>query len=452
MSDFDVVYLSTTANFEQLCSEAASLIHAVVYGLLTCLQFHNVLHPMISALATGNGLILKPSERTCFSAEYFTAMVQNAITACWPRHHNLANLIQCVPCWPSAANHLISHPGIAHITFIGSRPVAHYVATSAAKSLTALTLELGGKDPAIVLDNTPRRDLNRIASILMRGVFQAAGQNCIGIERVIIQPKHLDALLSILEPRVRALSIGDALDTDHVDEVDMGACISAERFGELEFLIDDAVNAGARLHAGGRRYEHPHHPEGHYFLPTLLSNVKPGMRIARVELFAPIMLVFAAEHTVTVEDTLRLANGTPYALGASVFGKHGSKDVETVTAGLRAGMVSVNDFASYYLCSLPFGGSPSDAGGGGSGYGRFGGAEGLRSLCNIKSVNRDRWRGIIKTSIPSRLDYRKSEGARRAAVNAERKKWRFASGIVDLSFGMGLVGRLKGLWRVIMNG
>lgn len=423
--------------------------------ILTSPKFHNVIHPIVSALMTGNGILLKPSERTCISAQYFVSMAQQAILACVPNRHALANLIQCIPCWPSEASYLTSHPSIAHVTFIGSQDIARHVARSAAQSLTALTLELGGKDPAIVLDNTPKSDLKRIASILMRGVFQAAGQNCIGIERIIIQPKHRDALLAILEPRVRAIRVGDALDPEHTDEVDMGACISDERFDELETLIADAVKQGATLHVGGRRYEHPLYPKGHYFLPTLLSNVRPDMKIANTELFAPIMLVFSATCTGTLEAVLEIANGTPYALGASVFGKHGSHEVEHITKNVRAGMVSVNDFASYYLCSLPFGGSPGERGGGGSGYGRFGGKEGLRALCNIKSVNKDKWRGIVKTNIPSRLDYRNDEGkgSRSAKTgDSEAKKWTFASGIVKLGFGVGVKDSIQGLWKVIWNG
>lgn len=289
----------------------------------------------------------------------------------------------------------------------------------------------------------------------MRGVFQAAGQNCIGIERIIIQPPHLKSLLEMLEPRVSAIRVGDALDPETTDEVDMGACISNERFGELESLIDEAVKQGAVLHVGGHRYNHPCHPQGHYFLPTLLSNIGPHMRIARTELFAPVMLVFSSEYTHSVESVLELANGTPYALGASVFGKHGSEELQRVTKGVNAGMVSVNDFASYYLCSLPFGGAQSSVDNGGSGYGRFGGPEGLRALCNVKSVNRDRWWGVVKTAIPSRLDYRK-DGQQASDLNKgvelEETKWRFASGIVDLGFGVGFVDRIQGLWHVILNG
>ena len=292
------------------------------------------------------------------------------------------------------APHLTSHPSLSHITFIGSRAVAHSVASSASRALTPLTLELGGKDPAIVLDDLPRSDLPRVCSVLMRGVFQAAGQNCIGIERIIATPNIYPSLLDMLRPRVEALRVGSDLDSP--SPVYLGALISGHRIPHLEELVEDAVSAGATLHCGGRGHRHPQFPKGHYFEPTLLCEVTTDMRIAQEELFAPVMLGMRAPDT---GHAIQIANGTSHALGCSVFGKHGGADAERVASEVRSGMVAVNDFASYYMCNLPFGGAK------GSGYGRFGGPEGLRSLCNLKSICRDGYGGLIKTSIPRALDY-----------------------------------------------
>ncbi|KAI9660722.1 MAG: Meiotic Sister-Chromatid recombination aldehyde dehydrogenase [Alyxoria varia] len=391
--------------------------------------FHNLFNPIISTLATGNALLLKPSERTAFSVPYFTSIARAALSACG----HSPNLIQPVVCWPTAASHLTSHPAVEHITFIGSREVAHQVAYSAAKSLTPCTMELGGKDPAIVLDNLPDSDLKRVSSILMRGVFQAAGQNCIGIERVIATPHVYDRLLSLIEPRVRALRTGCDLHDSH-ERIHVGACISAARFTHLEALIADAVKQGARLLIGGRRIQHPRWPCGHYFAPTLLVDVTPEMRIAREELFAPVFVMMRARDTWDAVEVANAAGG--YGLGASVFARHGSEEVEVVVRGVRAGMCAVNDFASYYVCNLPFGGVGGGGGGGGgsaavsgrtndaaptgntaekqtpggSGYGRFSGPEGLRALCNVKAVCKDGWFGLFKTGIPGPLDYPWSDG------------------------------------------
>ncbi|KAF2237812.1 Aldedh-domain-containing protein [Viridothelium virens] len=389
--------------------------------------FHNLLGPIISSLFTGNAIVLKPSERTAWSSNYFISVVKSALEACGHSPH----LVQSVTCWPQAASHLTSHPVLSHITFIGSRPVAHSVASSAAKALTPLTLELGGKDPAIILDDA--RNLPAIASILMRGVFQSSGQNCIGIERIVATPKVYPQLLALLEPRIRALRLGSALDDTgaDADEIDMGACISDDGFSRLESLIAAAVKDGARLLCGGRRCVHPRHPAGHYFAPTLLVDVTPEMDIAQQELFAPVAVLMRA---ADVRDAIRIANATPYALGASVFGSE-PYYVNQVVAGLEAGMVSVNDFAAYYAVQLPFGGVK------GSGYGRFAGEEGLRSLCNAKSVCEDRT-ALVGTKIPRRLDYPISGGS---------KPWEMCKGIVELGYRDGWRAKVDALRRLLRN-
>nr|POE79449.1 putative aldehyde dehydrogenase-like protein [Quercus suber] len=351
-------------------------------------------------------IVVKNSEQTAWSTAYYCAIVRACLTACG---HD-ENLVHAVTCWPDTAAHLTSHPGISHMTFIGSRPVAHEVAKSAAKVLTPLCVELGGKDAAIILDDPSGRavaagEMSRIVSIIMRGVFQSAGQNCIGIERVIAMPQAYRKLLELLEPRIKSLRLGNDLDSadavnDHSAIVDMGAMISPASFARLEVLIADAVSQGARLLVGGQRFSHPKYPNGSYFSPTLLIDVRPDMRIAREELFAPVALLMRAE---TVDDTISTANDTPYGLGGSVFGSTTSyaarAQLTRVAHALKTGMVAINDFAVFYAVQLPFGGVR------GSGYGRFAGEEGLRALCNAKSICIDRWPNVIKTAIPGPLDY-----------------------------------------------
>lgn len=354
--------------------------------------------------------------------------MHGALKAC---NHSAA-LVQSITCWPSVAPTLTSHPALGHITFIGSRPVAHDVCASAAKALTPVCVELGGKDAAIVLDDVS--NLARVASILMRGVFQSAGQNCIGVERVVACPAVYDRLVALVEPRIRALRLGSALDDDdHDDDVDVGAMISDASFARLESLIAEAVQQGARLLVGGKRFDHPIHPKGHYFSPTLLVDVTPSMRVAREELFAPVFVLMRA---TSLDDAVQIANDTPYGLGASVFGS-GRRDLDQVVAGLKVGMVSVNDFAVYYAVQLPFGGVK------GSGYGRFGGEEGLRALCNTKSVCADRWPGMVSTAIPAALDY---------PIASARRAWEMCQGIVEVGYGETAGRRVRGGWKVMRNG
>jgi acyl-CoA reductase-like NAD-dependent aldehyde dehydrogenase len=299
--------------------------------------------------------------------------------------------------------------------------------------LTPVCVELGGKDPAIVLDDLSNSDFKRVASILMRGTFQSAGQNCIGIERVIALPKVYDRFIEYLTPKICALCPGSILDSTSDTPIDIGASISDASYSKLEDFIQDAVNNGARLLAGGKRYNHPDYPQGHYFTPTFIADVTPSMAIAQTELFAPVFLLMRAE---SVSDAISIANSTTYALGSSVFGTS-TRDLELVVRSLQAGMVAVNDFAVYYMVQMPFGGTK------GSGYGRFAGKEGLRSLCNQKSVTRDRWAWAgIKTSIPPPMDIPLK------GVGAGEKAWKMAEGIVWLGYG-DLRGKVRGLRGVL---
>ncbi|EED19239.1 oxidoreductase (Msc7), putative [Talaromyces stipitatus ATCC 10500] len=402
--------------------------------------FHNLISPVISALFAGNAIVVKPSEQTAWCSSFFVDVIRAALVSCG----HSPDLVQLVVCLPQVADSLTSHEDVSQLTFIGSRPVAHKVCESAAKSLIPVTVELGGKDPFVVLDDsTTVRGLESIASILMRGVFQSAGQNCIGVERVIALPGTYDKLIDIVTPRVKALTLGSIL-LDSKDESspftpDVGAMISPAGFARLETLIAEAVDQGARLIHGGKRYNHPKHSRGHYFTPTLLVDVTPSMRIAQVELFAPVMVIMRAS---SVSDAIEIANSTPYALGASVFG-HNSRDVETCIRNIKAGMVAVNDFGAFYAVQLPFGGVK------GSGYGRFAGEEGLRGVSNLKAVCVDRFPKIVGTQIPPRVDYPiyKGEGAKRNGTGA----WEMCKGVVETGYALDIVGRVRGILRILTN-
>ncbi|KAI9887923.1 MAG: Meiotic Sister-Chromatid recombination aldehyde dehydrogenase [Watsoniomyces obsoletus] len=306
--------------------------------------FHNIIGPIISSIFTGNSIIIKGSELTAWSSNYFISIARTALDICG----HSPEVIQSVICLPEVASHLTSHPGIRHLTFIGSRKVGHLVASSASRSLIPVCMELGGKDSAIILDDMSSNNLHSICSILMRGVFQSAGQNCIGIERIIGCRGVYDHLIELLEPRIRALKVGNALE----EECDIGAMIFDTTFSRLEKIIEDAINQGARCLVGGSRFHHPKYPKGCYFKTTLLVDVRPEMTIAKEEVFGPVCVLMKAGD---IDHAIRIANATEYDLGASVFGKD-MNEVEKVVKGVRAGMVSVNDFAVYYAVQLPFGG------------------------------------------------------------------------------------------------
>jgi len=192
-------------------------------------------------------------------------------------------------------------------------------------------MELGGKDAAIILDDV--KNLESVASILMRGVFQSAGQNCVGIERIIALPAVYPRLVSVLTPRIRALRQGDPLANE--EDVDVGGAISPAGFDELERLIADAVSRGAKLLAGGTRYINPKAPKGHYFAPTLLVDVTPSMPIASHELFGPVCVLMRAS---SIDDAIAITNSTMYGLGCSVFGSKAA-DLQRVAREVSVGML-----------------------------------------------------------------------------------------------------------------
>ncbi|EDO17689.1 hypothetical protein Kpol_1004p66 [Vanderwaltozyma polyspora DSM 70294] len=392
--------------------------------------FHNLLGPIIAALFTGNAIVMKCSEQVVWSSEFFTDLVRECLIACG-EDPNLVQLCYCLPPTEidNAANYFTSHPGFKHITFIGSQPVAHHILKCAAQSLTPVVVELGGKDAFIVLDSVTK--LEALSSIILRGTFQSSGQNCIGIERVIVSQKNYDKLVKIIDDRMTKDPMRLGSDIDRVKDVDMGAMISDNRFQELENLVNDAVAKGARLLHGGSRYENPDFPLGHYFQPTVLVDVTPDMKIAQNEVFGPILVMMKASDT---NDCIQLANSAPFGLGGSVFGAD-TTECNYVADRLQTGNVAINDFATFYVCQLPFGGIN------GSGYGKFGGEEGLLGLCNAKSICFDTL-PFVSTQIPPPLDY---------PIKSNKRAWLFVKSFITGAYTNSIWERIKSLISLAKN-
>lgn len=199
-------------------------------------------------------------------------------------------------------------------------------------------------------------------------ISQNSGQNCIGIERVLVHSSQYDQVFKLLAERAQQLRLGSALSrpTDGlVPVVDCGAMISNEEFNKLKSWIEAAVNHGAVLETGGQPWPHPYLENGLFFSPTVIGNVDPNSMIAQNEgelsifllvpsdhsccfsivVFAPIVLVMKYE---TLDEAVQIANGTRYGLGASVFGPDQEK-CEQLAKKLLCGMVAINDFATFYV-------------------------------------------------------------------------------------------------------
>ncbi|SPO35947.1 related to aldehyde dehydrogenase [Pseudozyma flocculosa] len=432
----------TRPNNLLLAHKVCQVHHEPLGVVVACVSWnysaHNVLGPIIAALFAGNAIIVKASELVAWSATFFIEGVRECLRAAGAD----PELVQLVVCFPDAAEALTTSADVSHITFIGSEDVGRKVAVAATRELTPVTLELGGKDPAILLKDA---DLKYFQSTFMRSCFQGAGQNCIGIERFIVDSSLVASLVALVQPRIEALRCGSWMDevpfgslssasvTAAKGQVDCGAMITDARFDRLEWLLDDAVQRGAKVLVGGKRFRHPKWTEGHYFQPTLVVDVTPDMPIAQEELFAPIFLVLPFR-SGDIDAAIKIANGTRYGLGSSVFGSTAGQ-CRYVAARLECGMVNINDFGVSYLNQhLPFGGVKK------SGYGRFGGAEGLLSLTSPKAITSDRLFRYVRTGIPPPVDYPLANGAR---------GWRFVNGLLRFAYGDGILERGRGLGGLI---
>ncbi|TPX38320.1 hypothetical protein SmJEL517_g00308 [Synchytrium microbalum] len=380
---------------------------------------HNVLGPIISALMAGNACVVKASEHVAWSSAYWQSIVRTVL-----RKHGIDDaLVAIVNGWSDAGEALI---GCADkITFIGSPGVGKLVMRKASETITPVVLELGGKDAAVICEDC---DFDQVVQIAMRGTFQNCGQNCIGLERLVVHAKIYDKFVNEMERRISGLIQGPPLSSTKA--VDCGAMTMSQASKNIQHLVDDAVKSGARLLVGGKPYKCPSYPSGQYFTPTLLVDVTPDMKIAKEEVFGPVAVVMKFKNDA---DAIRIVNACPFGLGSSVFTLNYSRG-EKIAAALRTGMANVNDFGINYLCqSLPFGGV------GISGIDRFAGVEGLRGNCHIRAITSDYYRYFgVRTGIPPLLQYPLSKTSDE-----------FQKGLVEFLYGAGLSGKLRGIFGLL---
>ncbi|KAK7195455.1 aldehyde dehydrogenase [Novymonas esmeraldas] len=339
--------------------------------------FHNIYGPMISALFAGNAFVGKVSEYSSYYASYYESIVKDGLR----QLGYSPDLVSFLTGFAETGEAVVS--SVDKLTFIGSPAVGKIIMRNAASTLTPVVLELGGKDPAIICEDA---DLEQVIPVVMRGNFQNCGQNCVGLERILLQEKIHDQFVLEVTRLTRGLTQGPASQGQH----DLGAMtMGRAAIPKIQQLIDDTVKAGATLVCGGKA-------AGDRFYPaTILTNVTPDMPIAQEEVFGPVMVIMKFK---TDQDAVRMVNACQYGLGSSVF----SADVrraQAIADRIRTGMVNINDFGINYLCqSLPFGGVKI------SGFDRFAGREGLRGNCIVRASTTDRIPGV-KTVIPSILQY-----------------------------------------------
>ena len=354
----------------------------------------------IGALAMGNAVVLKPSEFTPLVALELQKLLVSA---------GLDSDLMQVLVGAGTVGGTLLESDIDKVIFTGSVATGKRIAEAAAKRLLPMVLELGSKDPMIVLEDA---DLDVASSGAVWGAMMNCGQTCLSIERCYVQRTVYEKFLELCRQKIEKLRVGEGL----TSEVEMGPLIHERQLRTVEEHVNDAVARGARVLTGGRRL-----PElgPNFYAPTLLADVTHDMRIMQEETFGPALPVapFDAD-----DDAIRLANDSQFGLAASVWTAD-TKRGEALASRIRAGTVMVNDVISAFgIAEAPHGGFEQ------SGIGRAHGELGLAEMVLVKYVDVD-----LLPRMKKIWWYGYSAAFQRQM-----------SGFVDMLFGSGWGVRIKG--------
>ncbi len=359
----------------------------------------------IAALITGNAVVVKPSEFTPLAALELQKLMHAA---------GLAPELLQVVIGEGPAGAALIESGIDKLIFTGSVATGKRVAEAAARRLLPVVLELGGKDPMIVL---PDVDLDVATSGALWGGFMNAGQTCLSVERCYVHRSIYEAFLKMMADKIAKLRVGNGLDS----QVEMGPLINERQLRTVESQVNDAIERGARLLAGGRRLSEL---GPNFYAPTLLADVTPEMRVIQEETFGPVLPVAAFD---TEAGAIELANNSEFGLAASVWTRDRNRG-EAMARQIKAGTVMINDMISCFgISEAPHGGFKQ------SGIGRTHGEMGLAEMVQAKYIDSDRLPNMKKVwwyGYGSRFE-------------------RQAEGLVQAFYGRGWRDRWKGFLHTV---
>jgi acyl-CoA reductase-like NAD-dependent aldehyde dehydrogenase len=322
----------------------------------------------LAALVAGNAVVLKPSESTSLVALELQSLLHAASVP--------PDIFQVVV-GDGATGGALIRSQIDKLVFTGSVATGKRIAAAAAERLLPVVLELGGKDPMLVLDDV---DVDVASSAAVWGAFVNAGQTCLSVERCYVHRSLYEEFLRACVEKTNKLRVGNGLDPEN----DVGPMIHERQLQIVEAHVEDALARGARLLAGGSRL-----PElgKNFYKPTVLADVTHEMRIMREETFGPVLPVMSFEDD---EEAVRLANDSEFGLAASVWTR-GRERGERLARSIHAGTVMVNDVISCFgISEAPHGGVKS------SGVGRTHGRFGLEEMVRLKYLDVDLAPGMKK--------------------------------------------------------
>ncbi|MBM3862581.1 MAG: aldehyde dehydrogenase family protein [Verrucomicrobia bacterium] len=299
------------------------------------------------ALATGNTVVIKPAETTSITAMKFASILQDAGLP--------PGVVNIVTGAGDTGAAVVNHPLAAKIAFTGSTEVGKSIQHALAGTGKRLTLELGGKAANIVFDDAPP---DQAVEGIINGIFFNQGHVCCAGSRLLVQEDIADEIVARLKRRMAVLRVGDPLDKN----TDVGAINSKEQLARIRSLVKSGVDEGAVIHQCACRLP----AKGYYFPPTLFTGVTQSQRIAREEIFGPVLSILTFR---TPDEAVEKANNTAYGLSAGVWTDKGSR-ILMMASRLKAGVVWANTYNKFDPSS-PFGGYKE------SGFGREGGKHGL---------------------------------------------------------------------------
>lgn len=305
------------------------------------------------ALAMGNCVVLKPAETTSITCLKFATILQDAGLP--------PGVVNFVTGAGETGAAVMTHPLAAKVAFTGSTEVGKSILRSLAGTEKKMTLELGGKAANIVFDDAP---LDQAVEGIVNGIFFNQGHVCCAGSRLLVHEPVADRVLAKLKHRIKVLRVGDPLDKN----TDIGAINSRSQLRKIEELVASGVKEGAEIFQPSCRLP----TKGFYFRPTVFSGVTMSHRIAREEIFGPVLSVLTFR---TVDEAVERANNTAYGLSAGVWTDKGSRILKMSTE-LKAGVVWANTYNKFDPTS-PFGGYKE------SGFGREGGRQGLLDYAKL---------------------------------------------------------------------
>ncbi|MBX6389366.1 MAG: aldehyde dehydrogenase [Frankia sp.] len=314
---------------------------------------------LIPALVAGCTAVLKPAEET--------PLTSLALAECFAAAGLPEGTVSILPGGRDVGRHLVAHPGVDKVAFTGSTAAGREIARICGEQLKRVTLELGGKSAAVVLDDA---DAATTATLVALGCMVYSGQACAALTRALVPAHRHDELVEALCAAVRALPVGDPLDEKTV----IGPLVAERQLRRVEDYIASGLADGARLAMGGRRLAD--RPDGWFVEPTVFVDVDNSMRIAQEEIFGPVLCVIPYRDE---DEAVRLANDTSYGLSGAVFSGDDAR-ADRVARRLRTGSVGVNALAGDV--GLPFGGYKC------SGIGREFSIETLDEFTELKTLAR----------------------------------------------------------------